>query len=258
MSKNRAGGPWAALDPFLLDALPEPPPTLASARTDPAGARSLRDELESARRRRTASRERCSAPSYSVAPVTRLAHREAPLPAWRRTGRGMSWGRVLHGLLEALMKDSRLDVRGYAANLLAEEERPPEDLEEAVRWVEGVHASPIWQRALLATRRLVEVPFALTVPRAELGLTEGPPQTLLTGAIDLAFEEAAGWSIVDYKSDTVVDNLPDLVRFYRPQVELYRRYWQQLTGQMTRAGLFFLQTGREEWLDESSTGSSTV
>ncbi|HSS43848.1 MAG TPA: hypothetical protein VLO07_00795, partial [Thermoanaerobaculia bacterium] len=64
------------------------------------------------------------------------------------------------------------------------------------------------------------------------------------------FEEGPGWAIVDYKSDTVADNLAELVRFYRPQVELYRRYWQQLTGRPTRAGLFFLQTGQERWVDE--------
>ncbi len=246
--KGKAQGSWAPLDPFLKEDLPETAPPPVPEPTP--GLEGLSEELSAFRRLRRQRLTLSSHPTYSVTPVTDLAHREGPLPAWQRTGRGMSWGRVLHGLLEALMRDASLNIRALATNLLAQEDRPPEDLDEAVRVVEGVRSSSLWQRALAAKRLLVEVPFSLTVPSAELGVTEGPSQTLLAGAIDLAFEEEAGWSIVDYKSDTVADNLPDLVRFYRPQVELYRRYWQQLTGQPTRAGLFFLQTGQEEWLDE--------
>ncbi|HSS45639.1 MAG TPA: UvrD-helicase domain-containing protein, partial [Thermoanaerobaculia bacterium] len=183
--KGKAQGTWARLDPFLKEHLPEPsPPPPSSA---PPGLEGVPKELLAFRQRRAERLALSNRPTYSVTPVTDLAHRQGPLPTWERTGRGMSWGRVLHGLLEALMKDSSLDVRGYAANLLAEEERPPEDLEEAVRWIERVRTSPIWQRALDARRRLVEIPFALNVPRADLGLTEGPSETLLSGAIDLAF-----------------------------------------------------------------------
>jgi ATP-dependent helicase/nuclease subunit A len=95
---------------------------------------------------------------------------------------------------------------------------------------------------------MVEVPFALLVPRGELGLSEGPEHTLLQGAIDLVFEDDEGWALVDYKSDTVGENLEGLVRFYTPQVAAYRRYWQRLTGRPTRAGLLFVQDGREVWL----------
>jgi ATP-dependent helicase/nuclease subunit A len=254
--KGKAQGSWARLDPFLKEDLPGPAPPPVLKPTPPLEG--LYEELSAFRKLRRQRLALSGRPTYSVTSVTDLTHSEGPLPAWQRTGRGMSWGRVIHGLLEALMNDSAVDIRVYAANLLAQEDRPAEDLGEAVRLVERVRSSSLWKRALRAGRRLVEVPFALTVPTAELGLTEGPSSTLLQGAIDLAFEEESGWNIVDYKTDTVTDNLPELVRFYRPQVELYRRYWQQLTGQMTRAGLFFLQAGQEEWLDESSTGSSTV
>jgi ATP-dependent helicase/nuclease subunit A len=161
----------------------------------------------------------------------------------------MSWGRVLHGILEALMRDAGLDVRAFAANLLAEEERSPGDLEEAVRVVEGVRSSELWQRALSAKTRLVEVPFAVLADRAEVGLPDGPARTLLQGAIDLVFEEEDGWTLIDYKSDTVTSNLEDLVRYYTPQVAHYRRYWEMLTGRPTRAGLFFLHSGATEWVD---------
>ena len=52
-----------------------------------------------------------------------------------------------------------------------------------------------------------------------------------------------------YKSDTVTGNRNELVTFYSRQIELYRRYWERLTGRSTKAGLFFVQTGEEWWLD---------
>jgi ATP-dependent helicase/nuclease subunit A len=95
----------------------------------------------------------------------------------------------------------------------------------------------------------VEVPFALHVDSAEIRAAEGPARTLLQGAIDLAFEEDTGWVLVDYKSDTIAGNLEELVAFYSPQIELYRRYWEKLTGRPTAAGLYFVDTGEEVWPD---------
>jgi ATP-dependent helicase/nuclease subunit A len=159
----------------------------------------------------------------------------------------MSWGRVIHRLLEGAMKDPSLDLPLFAANLLAEEGRPAEDRDAAVDLARAVIGSPLWRRALAAKRRFTEVPFALVAPSGELGLTGGPAETLLQGTIDLAFEEESGWTIVDYKSDTVAGNLNELTSFYSPQIELYRRYWERITGRPARAGLFFVQNGEEVW-----------
>jgi ATP-dependent helicase/nuclease subunit A len=243
---ENAKGPWAALAPFLPEDLPEgsPPPRTA----EPAPLAGLAAELGAfgaERLRRAAS---ASVATYRVAAVTDLAH-AGPKPAWETTGRGMSWGRVLHGALEAAMRDPRLDLRVHAANLLAGEERPEGEIEEVLRIVEGVRGSPLWSRALAARRCLVEVPFALKVESSELGFEEGPAQSVLQGAIDLAFEEKDGWVLVDYKSDAVSSNRDDLVRFYAPQVALYRRYWERLTGRPARAGLSFLSTGEVVWLE---------
>jgi ATP-dependent helicase/nuclease subunit A len=116
-----------------------------------------------------------------------------------------------------------------------------------VRVVDGVRTSALWNRALAARRRLVEVPFALGVAREELGLGEGPETVVLQGAIDLVFEEDDGWALIDYKSDTVAGNRDALVAFYTPQIAIYRRYWERLTGRPTRAGLFFIDTGETVW-----------
>ena len=163
----------------------------------------------------------------------------------------MSWGSALHRMLEAVMREPGIDLPAFAANVLAEEDRPPEDLEAALAAVEGVRRSALWERALAAQRCLVEVPFSLSTTAADLGLpADSPPEAVLTGAIDLVFEDEHGWSLVDYKSDTVDGNLDALLRFYAPQIRRYRDVWRKWTGRPTRAGLFFLDGGRMEWLPD--------
>ena len=241
---RKASGPWAALDPFLTAdlSLPAPAPGAAAAPPPPAP-----ETLEAAQARRASRGTAVRKPTYRVVPVTDIVH-AAEKPAWERTGRGMSWGRVLHAVLEAAMRDDTLDLPPFAANVLAEEERPAGDLGEVLRVVEGVRTSPLWARAQAAKQRLVEVPFALRVDPEEIGLEGGPGLTLLQGAIDLLFEEEDGWVLVDYKSDAVGENRDSLVRFYAPQVALYSRYWERLTGRPTRAGLFFVATGETVWV----------
>jgi ATP-dependent helicase/nuclease subunit A len=47
--------------------------------------------------------------------------------------------------------------------------------------------------------------------------------------------------LADYKTDTVGESLPDLVNYYKPQVEIYRTLWQEMSGeQVKEAGLFFV------------------
>lgn len=243
---NGSKNPWGKLAAAVTRSLPDLSGRL-SVVPPPAREPDLPRELERFRLQRWDHRGAAARPSYAVAPVTLLAHGPGDRPFKTRTGRGMSWGRVVHRLLEGAMKDPALDLRLYAANLLVEEERPADEVDEAVRLAEAVRGSGLWKRALAAKRRFTEIPFALMAARDDLGLSDGPSETLLQGAIDLVFEEDSGWTLVDYKSDTIVGNLDDLVSFYSRQIELYRRYWEKLTGRPTKAGLFFVQTGDEVW-----------
>jgi len=246
------GGPWKQLHPHISDELPHAAP--AEAAVSSFHGESAAADLERFRKERTERLLAASTPTYAVTSVTTLSHDPAAgatRPFVSATGKGMSWGSAVHRLLEASMRDSSLDLRAYAVNVLAEEDRPPEDLDEVIAAVEGVRRSPLWKRALASKRCLVEVPFALSVSSSELGLAgEGPRETLLSGAIDLVFEEPDGWALVDYKSDTVAGNLDAFVAFYTPQIEHYRRVWRDLTGRPTRAGLFFLDGAREVWLPD--------
>jgi ATP-dependent helicase/nuclease subunit A len=237
-----AKNPWRVLAGAATRPLPDVIRPLAAVPSAPTP--DFARELAESDRERRARRKISAEAGYTVEQVTHLAHDRAASPFSFRTGHGMTWGRVVHRLLEALMKDDSLDVRAYAANLLAEEERPSTDLEEIVRIVEDVRSSPLWRRALVAKRTLVEVPFAIGDPG---DASESSVPRVVQGAIDLAFEEESGWVLVDYKSDTIAGNLQELVDFYSPQIRMYRDYWEKLTGRPTRAGLYFVSTGEEVW-----------
>jgi ATP-dependent helicase/nuclease subunit A len=241
-------GIWAPLDPHLapLAFRPAPVPT-ADTRRLPA----LADQLPRVRASIAAAREKAAAPTYGVVSVTSLAKKEGPrAPSAAEEARGAAWGRVLHQLLEAAMRNPDLELEPLARNLLREEEVAPDLLGEVLRVATSVTASDLWARALKAPRRYVEVPFEMVVPSKELAIAEGPTETLLKGAIDLVFEEDRVWHVVDWKSDVVGDGLAALVAHYAPQVTHYRRAWEAFTGQKAKAGLFFMDTGELVWLGE--------
>jgi ATP-dependent helicase/nuclease subunit A len=193
--------------------------------------------------------ERARESSYSVLPITKLAKRDHAelLKQEEGLGKGTSWGRVLHRLFEAMLRQPDIDVRLYAKNLLKDEERDAAESGDVLRVIEAVQQSEVWQRVLKSPRRFVEVPFAIVVPSADFAL-EGPSETLLHGVIDLVFEEAGEWYVVDYKSDSTKGRLEALVDYYKPQVEHYARFWSKLTGAKTHAGLFFVDGPTMKWV----------
>jgi ATP-dependent helicase/nuclease subunit A len=77
---------------------------------------------------------------------------------------------------------------------------------------------------------------------------EDPVPAFLEGVIDLAFREAGGWVIADYKTDVGTDpEFPERERAYRRQVELYADAWGRLTGERVKERvLYFTSQGRVE------------
>lgn len=66
---------------------------------------------------------------------------------------------------------------------------------------------------------------------------------ILSGAIDLVYRGRDGWTIVDYKTDDVSEDIDEFIRHYEAQVKAYVRFWQEITGErVARAGLFFVKT----------------
>ena len=239
-------GPWRELASRASDPLPMPEEMAASPLAAPPPAARLFAEAQAEIAARFDAARQAS---YSVLPITKIAHNNHAelVRAEEGLGKGMSWGRVLHRLFEAMLRDELIDIRLYAENLLKDEERDVVELTEVMRVVEAVQSSPLWQRVKSADERYVEIPFALEVPAAELGLG-GPLDTLLHGTIDLVFREGSTWYIVDYKSDSTRGRIDALVSYYEGQVRHYAKFWSRLTNQETHAGLFFVDGIVEKWV----------
>jgi ATP-dependent helicase/nuclease subunit A len=86
----------------------------------------------------------------------------------------------------------------------------------------------------------------------------------LSGAVDLLFKEKEGWVIADFKTDRLPEGLAGggredgekaldiLVGQYRPQVRLYSRFWEKITGEgVKESGLYF--TSLNTWVRVSAS-----
>jgi ATP-dependent exoDNAse (exonuclease V) beta subunit len=166
--------------------------------------------------------------------------------------RGREWGTLVHGLLEHAMRGPRRD-RDHLARLAAWLAFDKPDLTAAIPraldTVERVMASDVWKRAMGATERHTEVPFAVQLDG------EGGVPVVVQGVIDLVYRTAEGWEAVDYKTDDPEGRLAGLVETYRPQVTTYARHWGALVGAPVRAGLFFVRSGAVAWLETNPAGS---
>ncbi|MGB4044135.1 MAG: PD-(D/E)XK nuclease family protein, partial [Thermacetogeniaceae bacterium] len=175
--------------------------------------------------------------SYQNVAVTAVVKSGKAFPKRADTGRGFSWGRVIHRVLETSIKKEQVKLEHLIENLLIEEGRPSQEKDEVLKYVRGIMKSPFWERVLRSKRRFVEVPFSQKT--TDLLPNE---KTLVSGVIDLVFQEENGWVIVDYKTDTVhgKDELNRLVEYYRPQLDLYRRFWEDITREIVvETGFYF-------------------
>jgi ATP-dependent exoDNAse (exonuclease V) beta subunit len=151
---------------------------------------------------------------------TRVVSTDTPS---RRADAGMLWGTLIHGLLEHAMRHksaTRDDLRRLAMWLTIEEPELRTVIEEALDTVRAVSGAEFWKEARASAECHEETPFGMRV--------EGEAVTkLLTGAIDLVYRTAAGWHLLDYKTDT--HSLDADLRFkYGAQIDAYERAWSQV------------------------------
>ena len=244
------GRPWQRLEPFLAKApaLAVGPVAVPPAPTVPdlsAGAR------VAAEADREARRETLRVPSWQVESVTGTAHRAGPYGHPLQEGRtrepdtGMAWGSLIHFLLEHAMRGPQRDrahLERLATWFAFNKTELRRVIPEALDTVERVMAAEFWQEALAAEERAVEVPFAVRVPEA------GAAPRLLYGVIDLAFKTAAGWTLIDYKTDQLAAGVDQLAARYAPQIRAYADHWSGHLNVPTRAGLHFIRNGETRWL----------
>ena len=274
-SGPRGRSPWQALEEWVVSAAKGVPGKAGRVRLVELGAEEappppeLSPDIDLAPRlgnmRRAAERSRRA--TYRRDSVTestrgdgasgdperarRIRVRTFAPPAERPAGGGREWGSVVHQALAAAADGVRGDsLDRLARDLLAgrghraRDGVEPPDLAALLSLIAAVRASPIWRRAMASDERLVELPFALSMPAS------GERRKVLEGVIDLVFREGKRWCVVDYKADRGDD--PDFasrVDQYRAQVELYARSWEELTGaEVGERMLIFVAQGRvESW-----------
>jgi ATP-dependent helicase/nuclease subunit A len=196
-------------------------------------------DFEQVREDIRAARSAIGAASYTHTPVTSLVKAGQPAPPREDTGRGQSWGNVIHRLLDACARGRAGDIEALARRVLVEEGRPPGEAALAVREARDVLGSPLWKRAMGGGQYFMEAPFYInTGGDAAEGdrAVKGAGDSIVSGTIDLVFKEGDGWVIVDFKTDTVGDEimLNGLTEYYTPQLEMYRRAWESVVGEPVR------------------------
>jgi ATP-dependent exoDNAse (exonuclease V) beta subunit len=108
-------------------------------------------------------------------------------------------------------------------------------IQDALKNVERIRGSALWDRVRAAEERLTEVPLAaLLAPEAR-------DLAIAKGVIDLVLRFQDGWEIHDYKSDRL--GMEQITARYAAQVQTYAALWRRITGQHVRfAGLFSTRT----------------
>ena len=142
---------------------------------------------------------------------------------------GARFGELVHAMLAA----APLDAERAAIEALAEVHgrilsAPDEEIAAAIEAVQKVLAHELLARARAADARQAcrrETPVTCT-------LADG---TMIEGIVDLAFEEAGSWTVVDYKTDRELAALGE--DRYRRQIALYASAIAQATAQPARGVL---------------------
>jgi ATP-dependent helicase/nuclease subunit A len=269
-SKRAEQNPWRSLAASLAEReiLQSPgeqePPARPSIRVNPAdvrqaGARRVELwgevttstlEIRAIKEYALAGEDGPAGPGRRTPVPTPLSPEETPEDE-RSDETGVEWGEDVHKLLEATMRRRNVDLKSLARSLTRGREQVDDEdarVQALLSCVRSVHDSDIWKRAISAEHVLPEVPIMMEGGSGDA--KAGTAQLLLRGVIDLAFRDAKGWVIVDYKTDQLQGrSIETLVEHYRPQVQKYAEAWTQLINEpVYETGLFFTRTNRYERL----------
>ncbi len=200
-------------------------------------------EYEDVRTSLRVSRETGAEPSYLVESVTSLAKDKDDIPKWTESGRGVSWGRVVHHVMDVVgRRGEEVNLDLLARNALIAEERDIGEKPQLLELVGAILESELWGRVQKAEKRYFEIPFSLKSDIEELGRKDKKhPQRpiIVSGVIDLIFREPDGWVIVDYKTDEVGANLQSYVDHYAAQVRLYSKFWKKITDEPVKESAIY-------------------
>jgi hypothetical protein len=185
---------------------------------------------------REAAQERGARPSLSVRAVTEWA-RATPIGdeiaasgdgvalvvAARGATRpiGPRFGTLVHAVLATVALDATAEQIAEGVSLQARIlGAPPDEAHAAADLVAAALAHPLMARAREAWR-------AGRCRREAPVTCREADGSLIEGVLDLAFEEAEGWTVVDFKTDT---EITAALATYRRQVALYASVIEKATG----------------------------
>ena len=219
---------WGPLEPALED-IPEleQPPAFSEPAADEIDPVAFVLQLEAFD----------TEPRYTVRRPSQL-HGDEPLRAVSG-GLGVGFGSAVHALFEWTIArreeayDEEITQR-FTRQQLLENNAEPRLLRNALEAVRHLRASTLWSSLMTAEDVRTEVPFTAPDPNNH--------GDVITGRIDLAYLDADGWHLVDFKTDRIKDEAhkEQLKRHYQPQLEAYMTCWEALTGAPpTSATLWF-------------------
>ncbi len=242
VSVGKDNSNWSGLHSYLSDAeeLKVPPPlaTGASPHESPLspGKVGLSGPGEGRANEIQGKWKSVTEPSYAIESAKEVALKGTSRPNWQASGDyGYKWGSAVHELLEIATKAPSADLQASAILLAHQYELGSERVDELLTTVRSVTQSDIWKRAQKANRCFSELPFET------LSHTDDGKPVITRGVIDLLFEEADGWVVVDYKTDDITEaDIESAVNYYRPQLKHYAQHWQDSTGyHVSELGLYF-------------------
>lgn len=197
-------------------------------------------DLQDVRTKLERTKEAISVQSYSLETITALSDSISEgIPFSEKTDKGYSWGNVIHGLLQRMVISPKINLEKTASYLLELEEREVSETVELVDLMEKIKQTDFWNRVINASEKYTEVPITIKTTKSDIGSDDGAEKVFIQGVIDLVFKEDGKWVVVDYKSDQGND-MNALTRYYSPQVELYAKYWEKVTGEFAEGYLFFV------------------
>ena len=149
----------------------------------------------------------------------------------------MRRGSLVHEVLYRCTLGDAASAAAWA-DRLAGEQGEPELAGEVTGYATAIIDSPAMRRVRAAGRVLRELPVAWYDAGAD---------RYVEGFVDLAFEEADGWVLADYKTDAMPTAAEGgaraLIARYRPQVDLYRGAVAASGMKVTECGLWLAATG---------------
>ncbi len=171
---------------------------------------------------------------------------------------GRKWGNAVHEVLDYVVRKRAEDgafLSEFIAYTLEKNNIAPSRKNELSEMVQRFRESDLYNRVKMAAQSFTEVPFNLKIEPAdpfyqELAFREsgegraGETPIIMTGIIDLVFQEPEGWVIVDYKTDCPVNkrDYAKLRQLYQKQISVYKTIWHKISQETVKETLIYFIT----------------